>query len=112
MSDYGAGNVYYSPENFGLKTIAEIDYSSGNYEFDLRVVWQDKTGAFYTARDSGCSCPIPFEDYHGLPSLDRLDMPALIEEVRKGGNEWRQVTPGKAMDFIAAVERAIGATKE
>lgn len=101
-------NVYSNPEAFGLKPVAEIDYSSGFYEFDIRVVWlQEATGLYFTARDSGCSCPVPFENIHGLPELDRLDMAALVEEVRKGGDEWRTVTPGKAMDFLAAVQAAM-----
>lgn len=56
-------NVYYDPENFGLKILGEIDFSSGSYEFDVSVVWADvETGALYYADDSGCSCPAPFED--------------------------------------------------
>lgn len=103
-----ANNVYYEPEAFGLKPVAEIDYSSGSYEFDIRVVWlHEASGAFYTARDSGCSCPMPFEGFRGLPDLERLDIAALREEVRRGGDEWRTVNPGKAMDFLSAVEAAL-----
>jgi len=48
-------NIYYNPEKFGLKVVAEIDYSSGCYQFDLRIVWEDNNGNLLTARDSGCS---------------------------------------------------------
>ena len=53
--------IYYSPEKFGLKQIAELDFSSGCYEFDLTVVWQDGDGRLWYGDDSGCSCPAPFE---------------------------------------------------
>lgn len=55
-------NIYYDPEKYGLRTLGEVEFSSGAYEFDLSVLWQDvETGAFYVADDSGCSCPSPFE---------------------------------------------------
>ena len=56
-------NIYYDPEKFGLKTVGEIDWSDGCYQFDLTVVWQrELDGVFVYAEDSGCSCPSPFED--------------------------------------------------
>ena len=55
-------NIYYNPEKFGLRPVGEAEFSSGGYEFDTTVVWQDvETGALYYADDSGCSCPSPFE---------------------------------------------------
>jgi hypothetical protein len=49
-------NIYYNPEKFGLEIVGEVDFSSGYYEFDLRVVWRKKgTKILLTARDSGCS---------------------------------------------------------
>lgn len=64
-------NVYYSPEDFDLEPVGDIEYSSGHYEFDTRVVWH-KGGQLYTARDSGCSCPVPFEDYTSIASLTNI----------------------------------------
>jgi hypothetical protein len=79
-----SGGIYYSPEKHGLEIVAEHDFSDGCYQFDLRVVWKDKKGRLYTARDSGCSCPSPFEDYPNVESLERLtSMAALKEEYRK-----------------------------
>jgi hypothetical protein len=55
-------DVYYQPEAFGLRTIGEVDYSDGFYQFDLVVAWQDvDTGDVYYQFDSGCSCPGIFE---------------------------------------------------
>lgn len=55
-------NIYYDPKAFGLSTFGEIEYSSGCYEFDTLVIWEDERGGLWWARDSGCSCPTPFED--------------------------------------------------
>lgn len=76
-------NIYYSPDLWGLDVVGEIDYSVLDYHFDRRVVWKNKeTCALYTARDAGCSCPTPFEDYRGLEDLDILDYQALENEVK------------------------------
>lgn len=55
-------SFYYSPEDHGLKTIGEIEWSDGSYQFDVTVVWQREDGTFVYGEDSGCSCPSPFED--------------------------------------------------
>lgn len=56
-----SNNVYYSPENFGLKVVAVGD-AGESYDFSLFVVWRDKDGGLLWAYDAGCSCPEPFED--------------------------------------------------
>lgn len=67
-------NVYYHPEKHGLKVVAEIEYSDLSYVFDTRVVWKHMlSGLLYTARDAGCSCPTPFEDYNAVSDLERVD---------------------------------------
>jgi hypothetical protein len=78
---YYDADVYYQPEKFDLTPVAEVDFSDGNYCFDYRVVWRHSSGVFYTARDSGCSCPSPFEDYTKLEDLDKLDLAVLEVEV-------------------------------
>lgn len=76
-------NPFYNPEKFGLEQVAQIDYSSGSYEFEYRVIWKHaETGLYYTARNGGCSCPTPFEDYKTLEDLDRLAPSEIEEEVR------------------------------
>jgi hypothetical protein len=61
MPDFD-GNVYYSPEQYGLEPIGEINWYEPDYSFDLTVVWISVEGVYYWASDSGCSCPCPFED--------------------------------------------------
>jgi hypothetical protein len=72
-------NPYYSPEGWGLETVAEVEYSDMDYQFDLRVVWKDEKGRLYTARNSGCSCPAPFEDYREIGDLERVTQKVLKE---------------------------------
>jgi hypothetical protein len=55
-------NPYYSPQLCGLEIFEEID-TAGSYEFDMFVIWKklDDNTLWYDT-DSGCSCPVPFED--------------------------------------------------
>jgi hypothetical protein len=55
-------NIYYSPEAYGLETVFFVDKSDGCYQFDTFVIWKDESGRYYWDNDSGCSCPVPFED--------------------------------------------------
>jgi hypothetical protein len=85
---YDDPNPYYNPEKFGLEIVAQVDYCSGSYEFDQRIIWKHKeTGKLYTARDSGCSCPTPFEDYKKLEDLADYSYDFVrneaLEEARK-----------------------------
>lgn len=80
---YGNPDVYYQPEKFGLQMIAELDYSNGYYEFDLRVVWRHADGVFYTARDDGYFYPSPFENFERLDQLEVADLNKLAAEIKQ-----------------------------
>lgn len=69
-------NPYYSPEHFDppLKLEAELSLDDEAYQFDIRIVVSDERGNLYTARDSGCSCPCPFEDFHSLSDFVPLGL--------------------------------------
>jgi hypothetical protein len=68
-------NIYSDPEDFGVRQIAQFDLSDGCYQFDYVVLWQSLTTpeAIYLGKDSGCSCPSPFEDIHGLDGVNELE---------------------------------------
>ena len=72
-------NIYYNPERFGLKIVDAVEYGSGCYEFDLLVVWEDEAGQLYYAEDTGCSCPMEFEN----TGRDDLIPATKIEVVEK-----------------------------
>lgn len=54
-------NIYYRPEAFGATTVAHAWVEDLSYEYDEFAVWR-VGDRFYWASDSGCSCPIPFEE--------------------------------------------------
>lgn len=99
-------NIYYTPEAFGLERVAEIEYSDRNYVFDTRMVWrQTATGRLLTARDSGCSCPSPFEN-HNLTTLESANLAALeaeFESERKRDSDWQRFDVDDARRELAKV---------
>ena len=83
FSSFGEWNPYYNPEKCGLKIIFSED-TAGEYEFDITLIVQElSTGRYFLGKDSGCSCPTPFEDFHSLSDFREIDE----HEVRriKGG---------------------------
>lgn len=64
-----SGNVFYDPEKFGLTVVGQLNDPNASYSFDDLVVWSASDGRLFYAMDSGCSCPTPFEQYHGLADL-------------------------------------------
>lgn len=56
-------NVYYNPEKYGLTIIGEVSWWQPCYGFDFTLVLMDEEGKFWWGRDSGCSCPEPFENH-------------------------------------------------
>jgi hypothetical protein len=96
-------NIYYHPEELGLTFIDEIDLGE-QYEFDIHVVFKDGDGKLYYAHDSGCSCPVPFEGYHGLQDLDIItkDNIESFESTIKGLD---RITMAERMQFIDNIRK-------
>ena len=66
-------NIYYNPEKCGLRIISVFDEPGLSYEYDTTLVLQDIcSGKFYTVRDSGCSCPTPFENIHNFSDMQEI----------------------------------------
>ena len=99
MRDYEE-NVYYYPNTWGLELVGEIEYSSGSYEFDTRIILKDADGKFYTASDSGCSCPTPFEDYDSLSDLETTTIKMLMDEISKDIDKYSQDSMQTAQQII------------
>lgn len=83
MSRKFDANPYYSPEKCMLEVLVTLDDESLSWEYDTAVVWIDReTGKLVAARDSGCSCPTPFEDYASTGDLIEIntvgDFDALV----------------------------------
>ena len=64
--------------------IASIEWSYESYEFNLTDIFVRKSdGALFSASDSGCSCPAPFEDTTEAdlaPIKTMQDFRALVRE--------------------------------
>jgi len=107
--DMEKGNVYYNPETWGLAPIDELELASG-YEFDTYVVWVDQSGVVYWAWDTGCSCPVPFEDYKDFGDLHAVRDHGDLEELKR--ELGRRVMDGHALDrlmgFFDSVKDAWG----
>lgn len=84
MTNTWNANPYYDPEACGLKMVDSFELRDESYEFDLVAVWKDEHNQLYWAMDSGCSCPTPFENFHSIESLDKLNNWNYFEETVRG----------------------------
>jgi hypothetical protein len=102
---WGNPDVYYQPEKFDLVPLGQIDMHEPNYDFDIVAVWRHApTGELYWARDSGCSCPSPFEDYTSLDKLTKLS-PEGYEEFKRETESCYQ--PGERATLLRKVRDAL-----
>ena len=82
-------NVYYDPEEFGLTAVGDIELTEPDYSFYILAVWKGH-GNFYTAVDSGCSCPTPFEEYNMIESLTLHETShSVVAEIRSYGDTYQ-----------------------
>ena len=87
MSRWDYVNVLSSPELCGLTLIACEDIA-GAWEFDMFAIWTNGRSLFW-ATDSGCSCPIPFEDHNSVEDLTRATYKELVSAINSwGSNSW------------------------
>ena len=98
--------IYYEPQEYGLEKIAEIDFSDGNYCFDYRVVWMRlEDRKLLSGRDSGCSCPMPFEDFEVKDLQEVESMGWLREEIAAKTGAYPSAFD--AAHFLETVEKAL-----
>lgn len=94
-------NVYSSPEAFGLALVGTVEADLW-YEFDITAVWE-KDGKVYVARDEGCSCPSPFENYTDITHLTEIHdtgkLRALIDDPSYGSD----YDPAEVRDLVNKV---------
>ncbi len=70
-------NPYYNPEKLDLELLS-FDEPNLSYEYNTLCFWVTKDGRVYSASDSGCSCPTPFEGYS---STDQGGVTMKLERV-------------------------------
>lgn len=88
-------NPYYDPQHFNLELVGMVDWDSDLYGFDMTIVWVDSDGQYYTASDSGCSCPSPFENLSSIEDLEKVTWPEFndqlnerLDEIRARCEDW------------------------
>jgi hypothetical protein len=85
-------NPYYNPDKLNL-TLFSLEKDDICYDFDTLCFWATEDGRVYTAQDSGCSCPTPFEAYEGftqdevLQKLTRVESAASAEVIFENWNK-------------------------
>ena len=101
-------NPFYNPSACGLKMVDTLSFTDEAYQFDYLVVWKSLSdGKIYYARDSGCSCPTPFEDFHKLSDMMEIrnsgDLSAIKNLVRT--NEC--ASPERKQDSMYSIRNAL-----
>lgn len=85
-------NPYYNPEKLDLEMFTFNQPNMG-YEFNTLCFWATENGRIYTASDSGCSCPVPFEDYEGenqIEIIQKLEQIDSIEQAESVFDSWNK----------------------
>ena len=100
-------DVYYSPDEFGLETIGEIQWGEQSYDFDLTVLWKRKSdGDFFMAEDSGCSCPSPFDGINSIDKLTQVTLDGLKTALEGRNGSGGRYSPDQSVDIAELLERA------
>ncbi len=102
-------NPYYNPADFNLELIS-FDRPDMSYEFDTICFWKTTGGSVYSAQDSGCSCPTPFEDYDVSSLGELLPQLAYCERVEHALAEFDSWGYGSSEDRDRLIEWFGGAT--
>ncbi len=91
MSRWVDANPRDNLEKMGLESISDED-CAGSYEFNIFFVFRHvESGRIFWGRDSGCSCPHPFEnmDFHGPDKHDYRELTqANWKEFQKDLEAW------------------------
>ncbi len=102
----GRMNPHYDTEKLGLESI-EFDDPDAGYSFDTLLFVATKDGRVYSATDSGCSCPTPFESNEGpdmesvLQTMERI---GSVEQAEQVFDSWNKSGYGKP--FLPMSEKA------
>jgi len=96
-----------NPEHFGLELLHSIDLA-GSYEFDTYLLLRNKeTQKLFVASDSGCSCPVPFENV-GVDDLQELTNESFLDFQKQiQADYYYKDHSANAEEFLANVIRAM-----
>ena len=82
---YFENNPYYSPEKCGLEIVGTAE-KEPDWDFSIVLVVKDKkSGKLFAAHDSGCSCPVPFENHRSLADFTLITDPKQLDVLAENG---------------------------
>ena len=90
---------YYNPEKLNLEML-EFDEPNLSYEYNILCFWATQDGRIYSASDSGCSWPTPFENYEGeiqKDVLQKLDRIGSVEDAESIFDNWNKDYDGRKL---------------
>ena len=90
-------NPHYSPEKFNLEMLV-FDEPGMSYEFNTLCFWATEDGKVYSASDSGCSCPTPFERFDSETQdelFQTLERVGSVEQAESIFESWNKNYDGK-----------------
>ena len=85
-------NPHYNPEKLGLEMLS-VEQPDMSYEFNILCFWSTGDGRVFTAQDSGCSCPTPFESYDGETQkevLQKLERIGSVQQAEYTFDSWNK----------------------
>lgn len=91
-----------------VEYVVDVDMTEESYSFDILRVGRDRDGALWWARDSGCSCPTPFEDVEFRPIREPGDWDAVQAEA-EGCLEAVDAVALARIEWLSARSRAASA---
>lgn len=65
-----------------MEYVDAIELAGNSWEFDLLGVFKDNEGRVFTATDSGCSCPMPWENLTEADYTEHYTWASLERTVR------------------------------
>ena len=93
-------NPYYDYEKLDLEMF-EVNEPDMSYEFNTLCFWSTGDGRVFSASDSGCSCPIPFENYESETIegvLQQLERVGSLEQAEQIFDSWSKDMKPKLPD--------------
>lgn len=107
-------NPYYNPGKVNLN-ILSFDEPNMSYKYNTLCFWSTQRGEVYAASDSGCSCPLPFENYEGYNQSDVLSLLERVGSIEQGEsifNAWNKSYDNKPMLSISYKQTLLDWLKE
>lgn len=90
-------NPYYHPEKLGLEMIV-FDGDGLSYEYNTLCFWRASNGAVFTASDSGCSCPTPFDNVESTTLdefMQKVERVGSFEQAERVVMAWNKEYGGR-----------------